>query len=42
MWKKLLVLLGIISAAAYVAKRVKDANDERELWQEATGAPDLR
>jgi hypothetical protein len=42
MWKKLLVLVGILGAAAYLAKRVKDANDERALWQEATTAPDLR
>jgi hypothetical protein len=41
MWKKLLVLVGILFAAAYVAKKVKDANDERTLWHEATTS-DLR
>jgi hypothetical protein len=41
MWKKLLILLGILLAAAYVAKKVKDANDERALWHEATTS-DLR
>ncbi len=42
MWKKLLILIGLLGAAAYVAKKVKDANDERELWHEATSSPDLR
>jgi hypothetical protein len=28
--------------AALVAKKVKDANDERALWHEATTSPDLR
>jgi hypothetical protein len=42
MLKKLLVLAGLLGAAAYVAKKVKDANDERALWHEATTAPDLR
>jgi hypothetical protein len=41
-WKKLVILVGVLSAAAYVAKKVKDANDERALWHEATTAPDLR
>jgi Tfp pilus assembly protein PilV len=42
MWKKLLIVVGVLGAAAYVAKRVKNANDERALWHEATTAPDLR
>jgi hypothetical protein len=42
MWKKLLILLGLLGAAVYVAKKVKDANDERQLWHEATSSPDLR
>ncbi len=42
MWKKLLVVVGVVGAIAYVAKRVKNANDERALWHEATTAPDLR
>ena len=42
MWKKLLVLVSLLGVAAYVAKKVKDANDERALWHEATSAPDLR
>ena len=31
MWKKLLLLVGIVGAAAFVAKKVNDANDERAL-----------
>ena len=42
MWKKLLFLVGLIGAAAFVAKKVREANDERALWHEATTAPDLR
>ena len=42
MWKKLLLLVVIGSAAAMVAKKVKDANEERDLWHEATTSPDLR
>jgi len=42
MWKKLLILLSLLGAAAYVAKKVKDANDERALWHEATSSTDLR
>ncbi len=41
MWKKLLILLSILGLAAYVVKKVKDANDERALWHEAT-TTDLR
>jgi hypothetical protein len=36
MWKKIIILAGILAAAGYVAKKVKDANDERALWHEAT------
>jgi hypothetical protein len=42
MWKKLLILASVIGAAALIAKKVKDANDERARWHEATTAPDLR
>ncbi|MCX4387615.1 DLW-39 family protein [Micromonospora peucetia] len=42
MFKKLLILAGIVGVAALVAKKVKDSNDERALWHEATTAPDLR
>ncbi|MFI7213133.1 DLW-39 family protein [Micromonospora maritima] len=42
MFKKLLILAGIVGVAAVVAKRVKSSNDERALWHEATTAPDLR
>ena len=42
MWKKLLILVGLIGAAAFVVKKVREANDERALWHEATTAPDLR
>ncbi|MEH1012613.1 DLW-39 family protein [Micromonospora sp. CPCC 206060] len=42
MVKKLLLLVGIVGVAALVVKKVKDANDERALWHEATTSPDLR
>ena len=42
MWKKLLIVVSVIGAVAFIAKKVKDANDERALWHEATTAPDLR
>ena len=42
MWKKLLIVVGVVGAAALVAKKVKAANEERALWHEATTAPDLR
>ena len=42
MFKKLLILIGLVGAAIVVARKVKNANDERALWHEATTAPDLR
>ncbi|MCW3813817.1 DLW-39 family protein [Micromonospora sp. DR5-3] len=42
MFKKLLILVGVVGVAAVVAKKVMAANDERALWHEATTAPDLR
>ena len=42
MLKKILILAGVVGAAALVAKRVKASSDERALWHEATTAPDLR
>jgi hypothetical protein len=42
MWKKLLILLGVLGIAAIVARKVRSANEERALWHEATTAPDLR
>lgn len=42
MWKKILLLVAVAGAAAVVAKKMKDASDDRELWHEATTAPDLR
>ncbi len=42
MWKKLLVVAGVVGAAALLAKKVKASSDERALWHEATTAPDLR
>jgi hypothetical protein len=42
MWKKLLIIAGLVGAVALVAKKAKDASDERALWHEATTAPDLR
>jgi hypothetical protein len=42
MWKKLLILAGLVSAAAFIVKKAKASSDERALWHEATTAPDLR
>jgi hypothetical protein len=42
MVKKLLIIVGILGAAALIAKKVQAANEERALWHEATTAPDLR
>jgi Tfp pilus assembly protein PilV len=42
MIKKLLILVGVLGAAAVIAKKVRAANEERALWHEATTAPDLR
>jgi hypothetical protein len=42
MLKKVLIIVGVIGAAALVVRKVKAANDERALWHEATTAPDLR
>jgi hypothetical protein len=42
MWKKLLIVAGVVGVAALVARKVRSANDERALWHEATTAPDLR
>ncbi|MFI6758226.1 DLW-39 family protein [Micromonospora sp. NPDC050417] len=42
MFKKLLILASIVGVAALIAKKVKESNDERALWHEATTAPDLR
>ncbi|HZE38876.1 MAG TPA: DLW-39 family protein [Stackebrandtia sp.] len=36
MWKKLIILAGVIGVAAIVAKKVKAMNEERALWHEAT------
>ena len=42
MFKKVL-LLTAIAAAGYVAySRLTQAQEERDLWNEATSAPDLR
>ncbi len=42
MLKKLIVLAGLVGAAVYVARKVRNASEERALWHEATTAPDLR
>jgi hypothetical protein len=42
MWKKLLIVAGVVGVAALIARKVKSASDERALWHEATTAPDLR
>jgi hypothetical protein len=40
--RKLLIIIGLAGAVAFVARKVKASNDERALWHEATTAPDLR
>ncbi|HEY7223316.1 MAG TPA: DLW-39 family protein [Micromonosporaceae bacterium] len=42
MFKKIIILAGLVGAAVYVAKKVRSASEERALWHEATTAPDLR
>ena len=42
MFKKLLILAGVVGVAAVVARKIKASNDERALWHEATTSPDLR
>jgi hypothetical protein len=42
MWKKLLIVAGVIGAAALITRKIKASSDERALWHEATTAPDLR
>jgi hypothetical protein len=42
MWKKVLIVAGIVGLVALIARKVKSASDERALWHEATTAPDLR
>jgi hypothetical protein len=42
MWKKLLIVAGVIGTAALVVRKAKASSDERALWHEATTAPDLR
>ena len=42
MLKKLLIIVGLIGAAAFIVKKVKASSDERALWHEATNTPDLR
>ena len=42
MFKKLLVLAAIAAAGYAVYMKVTEAQDERDLWNEATSAPDLR
>jgi len=42
MWKKVVIVVGLLGLAAIVARKVKAASEERALWHEATTAPDLR
>ncbi|WP_240746853.1 DLW-39 family protein [Cryptosporangium phraense] len=42
MLKKALVLAVLAGIAVVAAKKFKEASDERELWHEATTAPDHR
>ncbi|MGH3735501.1 MAG: DLW-39 family protein [Micromonosporaceae bacterium] len=41
MLKKILILVGLLGVGALIFKKVKDANEDRALWHEATTAPDL-
>jgi hypothetical protein len=40
--KKMLVLAAIAAAGYVVYNKVNEAQEERDLWNEATSAPDLR
>ncbi len=40
MVKKVLIILALLALGGFVAKKIKDANDERDLWHEATTAPE--
>lgn len=40
--KKLLIIASVVGGAAYVAKKLKTAKNERALWHEATTTTDLR
>jgi hypothetical protein len=42
MLKKLIILSTLVAVGVLVARKIKEANDERALWHEATTAPDLR
>ncbi|MCU0300208.1 MAG: DLW-39 family protein [Candidatus Nanopelagicales bacterium] len=42
MIKKMLVLAAIAVAGYLAYSKVTEAQDERDLWNEATAAPDLR
>jgi len=42
MLKKLVLLTAIAAAGYAVYSRVTHAQEERDLWNEATSAPDLR
>ena len=42
MWKKLLIIVGVVGVAAMAVKKAKASSDERALWHEATTATDLR
>ena len=42
MMRKLALLAGIAAVAAAVMRRSRGRREERDLWAEATNAPDLR
>ena len=42
MLKKVLLVVGVVGVAAFVFKKVRDANDDRAVWHEATTTSDLR
>jgi hypothetical protein len=40
--RRSVVLAGLLAAAAALVRRRRAARSERDLWTEATAAPDLR
>lgn len=42
MLKKLLIIAGVVAGAAFIIKKVKDANEDKTVWHEATTTPELR
>jgi hypothetical protein len=42
MFKKLLIVAGVVGMATLVAMKIKASNHDRAVWHEATTEPDLR